>query len=186
MGWTAIDHVYRNATDLDATAKAVLLAVAYHANRHGRAWPSLATLSCETGLSRSTVQRAIKKLTESGHLQVIHRAGKGVTLTLGGVTDDRNGCHSDTRTSKNRIEPAAADRAATQRDDAGRKQPARGAWSDEPSPSERTAIENCLYCDDHGYLWKPDGTVGHCSHRIVRRVTDLTVADILNQDVLTE
>ena len=57
--------VVRKMTDLSSSAKAVLIIVCQHANDDGSsAYPSVATMAQETGLSRSTVKRALRELEE--------------------------------------------------------------------------------------------------------------------------
>lgn len=64
-----------------SAAKLVLLCLADMANQHDVCWPSHATLSLRTGLSRSSVIRAIKELKEDAYLIVIERKTKGGQTT---------------------------------------------------------------------------------------------------------
>jgi len=73
----SIEHVARvlnGASDLDATAKLVLLGIANH-DGDGGAWPSIATLCRYANCSESTVHRAIKRLVEAGYVEVETNAG---------------------------------------------------------------------------------------------------------------
>ena len=73
----SIEHVARvlnGASDLDATAKLVLLGIANH-DGDGGAWPSIATLRRYANCSESTVHRAIKRLVEAGYVEVEANAG---------------------------------------------------------------------------------------------------------------
>jgi DNA-binding transcriptional MocR family regulator len=60
----------------------VLIALALRCGSDGRSWPSLARLSADTGYGRSTVLFALQNLVASGHLEVIHRAGRSSVLTI--------------------------------------------------------------------------------------------------------
>src|SRR6187399_1436327 len=61
----------------DARSKAVLIALAFHANEFsGKCFPGLERLTLFTCLSRSTVQRAIKDLKQLGLITVIPGSGK--------------------------------------------------------------------------------------------------------------
>jgi hypothetical protein len=51
-------------TDIEPTAKLVLLRLADMANHTGRAWPSVSRLVADTGLARSSVFRILKNLEE--------------------------------------------------------------------------------------------------------------------------
>jgi DNA-binding transcriptional ArsR family regulator len=90
---------------LDASHVRVLCAVGLHTDASGgNVWTSIATLARESGVSESTVHRAINTLEEHGYLRVIPRTGRtnlyevilqrpeGVSsVTPGGVTGDRGG-----------------------------------------------------------------------------------------------
>jgi hypothetical protein len=86
MSWPLTREVYRHGADLDSAAKAVLLALAYHANREGLAWPRLATLVSDTGLSQSTVQRALDRLEVHRMVEIIHSPGRSATYLITLVT----------------------------------------------------------------------------------------------------
>ena len=65
-------------TDLPATEKFVLLAIANFVNdEKGYAWPSQETLASKTSFSRQTVSKAIKKLQQKGILISQRRSEKG-------------------------------------------------------------------------------------------------------------
>ena len=106
------------AADIDASAKIVLFAIIYHANKETHeAFPSWNTLMNETSLSRSTIVRAIKQLVDAGIISKhrrwnggliyrlersppvhkwCHTDTRGVTQTSGGITETPEGCHTDT------------------------------------------------------------------------------------------
>jgi DNA-binding transcriptional MocR family regulator len=65
-------------------AKFVLVAIALRAGTDGRAWPSIARISADTGYSRSTVKAAIAALRRTGHLAVIHSPGRPLLMTVTG------------------------------------------------------------------------------------------------------
>lgn len=58
------------------TARFVLVAIASHADEHGRnSYPSSATLQRRTGLSERAIREAVKELTRIGELKVAHGVG---------------------------------------------------------------------------------------------------------------
>jgi hypothetical protein len=59
-------------TALTGSTVKVALALCWHMNRnqHGLAWPGRGRLAKLTGLSRSTVKRAIKALERAGHVTI--------------------------------------------------------------------------------------------------------------------
>lgn len=61
--------------------KIVLLMMANYADADGKCWPSLTTLSRDTGLSKSTVQRAIKSLVKQGLVKTEARTYRGRTIS---------------------------------------------------------------------------------------------------------
>lgn len=74
MSWQAQQWAFEHAPMLttdkgssDPTTRLVLAALAYHADKDGRnAHPSLVRLQYETGLSRNTLLRSLRKLTTAG------------------------------------------------------------------------------------------------------------------------
>lgn len=80
MSWRIMAEVFD--TDLPATEKFVLLAIANFVNdKKGYAWPSQETLASKTSLSRQTVNKAIKKLKEKGILISQRRSEKGTSTS---------------------------------------------------------------------------------------------------------
>lgn len=70
MGWV-LDH-----SDAELASRLVLLAIANHADAHGRnAWPSQATIAAEAHVSERTVRRCIDALVDLGELEVKQYAG---------------------------------------------------------------------------------------------------------------
>ena len=61
--------------------KFLLLMMANYADANGKCWPSVSTLSLDTGLSRSAIHRAIKTLVNIGLLKVEARTFKGKTIS---------------------------------------------------------------------------------------------------------
>ena len=58
-------------------AKLVLMVLAFHANkRDGVAWPSRDTLAAKTGLTATTIKRALRTLENCGWLVRAHRLGQ--------------------------------------------------------------------------------------------------------------
>jgi hypothetical protein len=157
-----------DADVLDPTARHVLVVVATHANRSGRAWPSMTAVAAETGLCRKTVWSALTRIETAGLIKVIHRPGATSQICFPHL------CNPDPYLCNSR--PDLCKRYT-------RKQPetAKETHAGASAEEVQAAIDVCPYCDDHGWLEWPDGSVGRCSHRVVRRVTDLTVDDILDQ-----
>lgn len=73
MAWAA-------AQKLPTRDKFVLIMMANYADEYGKCWPSLNRLSAETSMSRSTVQLAIKALSDAGLLRIEQRSQDGVSL----------------------------------------------------------------------------------------------------------
>ena len=79
MSIKAIGWVW-DSSQSEGAARLVLLAIADCANAAGTdAWPSIAELCRKTRLSERGVQKAIRKLTEIGELQVLRNSGRGRT-----------------------------------------------------------------------------------------------------------
>ena len=68
-------------TKLSTHEKFVLIMMANYADSNGRCWPSLNTLSRDTGVSKSTVQRAIKSLAKQGLIKIESRTYRGRTIS---------------------------------------------------------------------------------------------------------
>lgn len=102
-------------------------------------WPTVARLSHETELSRSTVQRILKEFVDEGLLIIIREGGGGpgsatrydfditVLNRMCAAADEEKGCHSDTRSV---VTPVASE------DDKGVMVSAEGCHGD-----TRTVIE---------------------------------------------
>jgi hypothetical protein len=77
------------------SARLVLLAIAVHINPSGIAWPSYTTLAVETKLSRRHVIRLVKRLEESGELDVERRTGRTnvyrLKLSTGAMIENQGG-----------------------------------------------------------------------------------------------
>jgi Helix-turn-helix domain len=58
--------------------KGVLVALAYHANSEGRAWPSRTTIVRESGVTLRTVTRATKGLEALGFIEIERGSGNAV------------------------------------------------------------------------------------------------------------
>lgn len=61
------------ATDLPHRARSVYIYLSDRANKDGQCWPSIATISKELRLSKSTVRRALRDLRQAGYLQTEQR-----------------------------------------------------------------------------------------------------------------
>lgn len=82
----------------DATAKAVLIALADHANGAWTCWPSVARLCQFTALGERTVRRALRRLSASGAIRLVERPRQTSLVTLVGGWRGEPG-HSDTPVS---------------------------------------------------------------------------------------
>lgn len=69
------------ACPLKGTVKSIALALANRANDNGSCWPSIKTLSSDTGFSISTVKRSISTLKSSGYLTIEARSRKDGSQT---------------------------------------------------------------------------------------------------------
>jgi DNA-binding transcriptional regulator YhcF (GntR family) len=56
--------------------KFLLIVIANYADERGQAWPSIERLCADTGMSRATVQRTLRKLEKSGFV-TCHKRIKG-------------------------------------------------------------------------------------------------------------
>lgn len=74
--------------DLPDSEKIVLLALADCANDEGHCWPSMRSLTVKCSKSDRTIQYAIKKLVEEGHLTRREVPGKGCNYSV----HPRNSC----------------------------------------------------------------------------------------------
>lgn len=70
------------ALELADSEKLVLLALADCANDEGHCWPSMASLAKKCSKSDRTVQSAIKKLEDAGHLTRREVTGRGCNYTI--------------------------------------------------------------------------------------------------------
>ena len=61
--------------DVSPTARHVGMVIASHANKWGRAWPSIETIAVETGRHPRTVIRAVQELAKAEHVRVVERTG---------------------------------------------------------------------------------------------------------------
>ena len=61
MGY--FEKIYQ--ADLNHRAKAVYMYLKDHADREGKCWPGIRTISADLGLSRSTVKRALDDLCKA-------------------------------------------------------------------------------------------------------------------------
>lgn len=66
----------------DVTAKAILHALADHADEQGRCWPSVARMALYAGCEEKTARRALVRLTELGLITREARTGRSDMFTL--------------------------------------------------------------------------------------------------------
>jgi hypothetical protein len=168
VSWRDVLYVRGLALDSlkDVTARHVLLVIATHSNRSGRAWPSMTTLAAETGTSRSTVRRAFPKIEAAAVVQVIHRPGGTCQVRFPHL------CHPDAYLCH--LRPDLCHRWTTKQ-----PEPSIETHAGARASEIKAAINECPYCDRHGWLEWPDGSVGRCSHQ-VRWPETTTVDDVLN------
>ena len=76
-GWAAIPRWLLYSKSVKPDAKLVYIVIQSHANAQGTAWPKHATIAEESGLSISTVQRAISQLVSLDLERVERRYRKG-------------------------------------------------------------------------------------------------------------
>jgi DNA-binding transcriptional ArsR family regulator len=95
----------------DSTEKFVLLALADHADEHGRCWPSLKRLSLFTSCAESTVRRALRRLEAQGLLTSEERRGTSRTyrINLGWRCQNDTPYQNDTPTTSDTPTPTTSD-----------------------------------------------------------------------------
>lgn len=76
MGWQAAKTVWATS-ELTGSAKLLMLAIAEHADRRGRAWPSIARLAEMLNVSDRSIKRLIVECEEAGELRVERSVGRG-------------------------------------------------------------------------------------------------------------
>ncbi len=88
-----------NLEGLTPTEKLVALCIADFGDQENKCWPSQALISKRCGISRETVNRTIKRLSDKGVVKIQHRIdGKGQLSNVYflavscGVTEDHRGC----------------------------------------------------------------------------------------------
>ena len=100
VSWAAV-RIAMETPMGDPTAKLVLVAIAYRAGTYGWAWPKVATICADTGLSERSVRRAISRLVDAGRLEVETRQGRSSVFHVVGsypqsVEAPADPGHSDT------------------------------------------------------------------------------------------
>jgi hypothetical protein len=76
------DGVKRELRVPEVSRKVVLLVLAVHANKAGKAWPSLETIAAESCLSRRSAQRAVASLVEDGWVGRLRRRNRSSVYVL--------------------------------------------------------------------------------------------------------
>ena len=168
-------------SDLSPAERHVLLVLAWRANAEMECWPSEETIMADTGLSKSTVQRALKRLMELGVITVIksHRATNRYTLAgvmvtpeksqddadpvsqrhLPGVMVTPGRCHGDTPTSKEQVmNKKGEDRDPVTEPD---ETPGKGRKRNAERFVKPTAAEVKAYVTVNGYPVDADQFVSH-------------------------
>jgi DNA-binding transcriptional MocR family regulator len=110
MAIAAIEWAFTQRLD-NPTAKLVLLALADHADSNGLCWPSISRIEQRTGLSRSSVIRALADLEERRLIARTRRGPTSNSYTLPSVTVTPEKCQPDTSgsvtvTPKPSVEPS--------------------------------------------------------------------------------
>ena len=75
MSVTALSWAFK-APMADATAKAVLVALADHADANATCWPGVARISVYTALGERTIERAVARLEGMGAIAVVRSDGR--------------------------------------------------------------------------------------------------------------
>ena len=100
MSWKHIQAAAQVEAGLSTGARFVLVQLALHANKAGRAWPAAATLAALTSQHRSTVLVQLRQIVRSTAVTVVHRPGYAAVYDLSNLP----GCARDARTSA-RVQP---------------------------------------------------------------------------------
>lgn len=79
-------------TDLNATQKLVLLALADWANDEGLCWPSIGRLAAKSSLTTRSVQKSIRSLEEIGFIKREEVVGKGNRYWISLPVNDVHPC----------------------------------------------------------------------------------------------
>tara|TARA_B000000557_G_scaffold51123_1_gene39340 strand:+ start:194 stop:922 length:729 start_codon:yes stop_codon:yes gene_type:complete len=99
-----------------ASHKYVLLCLAHRANKAGVCWPSIATISKDTGLSLGTVRSAIKTLDADNWISLDRRSGQSTRFMLNVQHIEEWGVNTPTnfdRGTHTRIDRGTPDKTAT-------------------------------------------------------------------------
>lgn len=89
-GYTSIPNWVACGPRLSANAKVVLLVIASRSGSKGSCYPSINAIARDSGVSRSTVKRALDELGASGIISVIPRkTGRGQTSSVYRMLIDR-------------------------------------------------------------------------------------------------
>jgi hypothetical protein len=78
-------HQARAVLDIEGMStsqKIVLMALSLRAGNDGRAWPSIARLCADTGLSDRAARYALHALADAGHLVMHRHPGRGLTVVI--------------------------------------------------------------------------------------------------------
>lgn len=76
QGWASIPRWLLYSDKITPAAKLTYTVVQGHVDEYGKAWPSLNTIATKSGLSKSSVQRALRELTKAGLVQAEERRRK--------------------------------------------------------------------------------------------------------------
>lgn len=76
-GFQKLPHWFMRDFPMDPHERLVYLTLRSHADKHGIAWPSRATLAKESGLSETTVKNRLRALEDHGLIRVTVRPNKG-------------------------------------------------------------------------------------------------------------
>jgi hypothetical protein len=82
MSWQAVRAAFNLPPEVDPTARFVAVALAYRAGVDFRAWPSIACIRADTGLSDRAIRYALGRLADADHLRVIPKGGASSTYLL--------------------------------------------------------------------------------------------------------
>lgn len=174
MSVQALSWVFDNVRGLSPVQRLVLLSIANHADKHGdNAWPSIATISEETDISRrNTIKDALRFLRDGGWIEVEVNQGGDHRVTA----DKRPNLYRLPRMSGGAFAvPPTSSGGAEEVERGGASRTSGGAVDDpqtvpEPSNLNRVAADECEQCKGTGWF-VPDTEDRHqparkCDHRV--------------------
>lgn len=142
MSLDAIMWVWDSKEPASPTDRAVLLALARHADMDGRRiWPSVQRIVRMTGLSKRTVQDARRRLLEAGHIEEVGHGPKGtVHYLITGMQESAEAASdaaAQSGESRAGVQESARDDASAAPESSGK---VRGQQKENPPSSPRDTV----------------------------------------------